>query len=92
MVVGAVFVGALLLPSGRSSIGAWIAGGVISLVGVILLVADPSAYIDLPSELRQTLPIMGWSGSILAVGCTLLGLALGVLLRPAAVRGEPDPV
>jgi|GEM_PF-1388250 len=90
MVVGAIVVGALLLPAGRSSIGAWISGGVLSLVGIVLLVADPSAYIGLAPELRQALPLMGWSGMILAVGMTMLGLALGILLRPEATQPPPQ--
>ncbi|PZQ89862.1 MAG: hypothetical protein DI534_08840 [Leifsonia xyli] len=84
VVLAGLSFGVLLLPSGRSPIGAWVAGGVIAAVGVILLVADPSAYTDAPSRVLLTLPILGWSGTILAVGLCVLGLALGVTLRPVA--------
>lgn len=91
MVVAALIFGALIALSGRSAIGAWIAGGVLSLVGVILLVADPVTYAGLPSELLIILPVLGWGGTILAVGMTLLGLALGITLRPTAfVTTGPD--
>jgi hypothetical protein len=84
LVVAALIFGALIALSGRSAIGGWIAGGVLSLIGVILLVADPVAYSGLPSEVLIILPVLGWSGAILAVGMTVLGLALGITLRPAA--------
>jgi len=91
MVVAALVFGALIALSGRSAIGAWIAGGVLSLAGVILLVADPVTYAGLPSELLIILPVLGWGGTIFAVGMTLLGLALGITLRPAAsVTTGPD--
>jgi hypothetical protein len=90
LVVAALIFGALIALSGRSAIGGWIAGGVLSLIGVILLVADPVAYSGLPSEVLIILPVLGWSGAILAVGMTVLGLALGVTLRAAAPTGaEP---
>jgi hypothetical protein len=90
LVVAALIFGALIALSGRSAIGSWIAGGVLSLVGVILLVADPVAYAGLGSEVLIILPVLGWSGAILAVGMTVLGLALGVTLRAAAPTGaEP---
>jgi hypothetical protein len=90
LVVAALICGALVALSGRSAIGGWIAGGVLSLVGVILLVADPVAYTGLGSEVLIILPVLGWSGAILAVGMTVLGLALGVTLRAAAPTGaEP---
>jgi hypothetical protein len=87
LVVAALIFGALIALSGRSAIGSWIAGGVLSLVGVILLVADPVAYAGLGSEVLIILPVLGWSGAILAVGMTVLGLALGVTLRAAAPAG-----
>jgi hypothetical protein len=87
LVVAALIFGALIALSGRSAIGGWIAGGVLSLVGVILLVADPVAYAGLGSEVLIILPVLGWSGAILAVGMTVLGLALGVTLRAAAPAG-----
>jgi hypothetical protein len=87
LVVAALIFGALIALSGRSAIGGWIAGGVLSLIGVILLVADPVAYSGLPSEVLIILPVLGWSGAILAVGMTVLGLALGVTLRAAAPAG-----
>ncbi|GMA91577.1 hypothetical protein [Homoserinibacter gongjuensis] len=87
LVVAALIFGALIALSGRSAIGSWIAGGVMSLVGVILLVADPVAYAGLGSEVLIILPVLGWSGAILAVGMTVLGLALGVTLRAAASAG-----
>lgn len=87
LVLAALIFGALIALSGRSAIGGWIAGGVLSLVGVILLVADPVAYAGLGSEVLITLPVLGWSGAILAVGMTVLGLALGVTLRAPAPAG-----
>ena len=87
LVVAALIFGALIALSGRSAIGSWIAGGVLSLVGVILLVADPVAYAGLGSEVLIILPVLGWSGAILAVGMTVLGLALGITLRVAASAG-----
>jgi hypothetical protein len=87
LVVAALIFGALIALSGRSAIGGWIADGVLSLVGVILLVADPVAYAGLGSEVLIILPVLGWSGAILAVGMTVLGLALGVTLRAAAPAG-----
>jgi len=90
LVVAALLFGVLLAPSGRSAIGAWIAGGVLSVVGVILLVADPVAYAGLPAVVQQTLPTLGWTGTIVAVGVSLLGLALGVTLRPASAPLAPD--
>lgn len=82
LLVASLVFGVLIAPSGRSAIGAWIAGGVLSLLGVVLLVADPVAYAGLPPQLLASLPVLGWSGTILAVGMTLLGLALGITLRP----------
>jgi hypothetical protein len=87
LVVAALIFGALIALSGRSAIGSWIAGGVLSLVGVILLVADPVAYAGLGSEVLIILTVLGWSGAILAVGMTVLGLALGITLRVAASAG-----
>lgn len=84
LVVAALLFGVLLSPSGRSAIGAWVAGAVLSLLGVILLAVEPRAFADLPRELSATLPLIGWSGTLLAVGATVLGLALGVTLRPAS--------
>ena len=97
LVAAALVFGALIAPAGRSAIGAWIAGGALSLLGVVLLVADPVAYVGMPRELLATLPVLGWSGAILAVGMTLLGLALGITLRPtgavapASGAREPTP-
>jgi hypothetical protein len=91
LVVAALIFGALIALSGRSAIGGWIAGGVLSLIGVILLVADPVAYSGLPSEVLIILPVLGWSGAILAVGMTVLGLALGITLRPAASADAERP-
>jgi hypothetical protein len=86
----AVLFGALIALSGRSAIGTWIAGGALSLVGVLLLVLDPVAYAGMPSEVLITLPVLGWSGTMLAVGLTVLGLALGVTLRSASASPEQD--
>lgn len=92
----ATFVGAALLfgaaiaPSGRSASGTWIAGGALALSGLILLAIDPVAYLGLPSEVVAVVPVLGWSGTILAVGATLLGLALGITLRPDAAPAGPD--
>lgn len=91
LVVAALIFGALIALSGRSAIGSWIAGGALSLVGVILLVADPVAYAGLGSEVLIILPVLGWSGAILAVGMTVLGLALGITLRPAAPADAERP-
>jgi hypothetical protein len=91
LVVAALIFGALIALSGRSAIGGWIAGGVLSLIGVILLVADPVAYSGLGSEVLIILPVLGWSGAILAVGMTVLGLALGITLRPAASADAERP-
>lgn len=85
LIIAALLFGALLAPSGRSAIGAWIAGGVLSLVGVSLLFIDPVAYAGLPPEITSTVPVIAWSGTLLAVGTSVLGLALGVTLRPASV-------
>ncbi|MCS0499425.1 hypothetical protein [Protaetiibacter mangrovi] len=83
---GAVF-GLALLPAGRSPIGAWLAGPVLALVGVVLLVVDSDAYADAPNGVLATLPVLGWSGAILAVGLSVTGLALGVTLRPVRSAG-----
>ncbi|MFT4030659.1 MAG: hypothetical protein QM675_12355 [Protaetiibacter sp.] len=92
-VVAALVFGVLLAPSGRSAIGAWIAGGVLALGGVVLLVAEPVAFVGAPGALLVTLPVLGWSGTVLVVGLSLLGLALGVMLRPAPpVEPVPAPV
>ncbi|MGN6271526.1 MAG: hypothetical protein ACTHMQ_00395 [Protaetiibacter sp.] len=88
LLVVALLFGALIALSGRSAIGAWIAGGALSLVGVLLLVLDPVAYVGMPPEVLIALPVLGWSGTMLAVGLTVLGLALGVTLLRAS---EPHP-
>lgn len=90
LVVAALLFGVLLAPSGRSATGAWITGGVLALVGVILLVIDPVAFAGLPTAITTTLPVVGWSGTLLAVGASALGLALGITLRPAS-SPEPQP-
>jgi hypothetical protein len=92
LVAASLLFGVLLAPSGRSAIGAWIAGGVLSLIGVVLLVAEPIAFSDVSPALLVTLPVLGWSGTILAVGFSVLGLALGITLRPASVVADAqDP-
>lgn len=88
LLVAAVLFGAAIAPSGRSSIGAWIAGGVLTLAGALLLVVPPQAFSVLPPELLTGITTLGWSGQVLAVGLTLLGLALGVALRPVS---QPRP-
>jgi hypothetical protein len=85
VVAAAVLFGLCIAPSGRSAIGSWIAGGVVSLVGLVLLVVDPQAYMGLTPTITATLPFLGWSGGLLAVGASVLGLALGVTLRAASV-------
>ena len=86
--LAALLFGALIAPSGRSPIGAWIAGPVLALLGIILLVAEPTAYADAPSGVLATLPVLGWSGAVLAVGLSVTGLALGVTLRPLPASGQ----
>lgn len=90
LVVASLVFGALLAPSGRSAIGAWIVGGVLSLIGAILVGIDAVAFAGLPSALTSTVPVLGWSGVLLAVGVSVLGLALGVTLRPASVSAPMD--
>mgnify|MGYP000870665753 CR=1 FL=1 len=99
LVVTALLFGLALAPSGRSSIGAWVAGGVLTVIGIVVLLAPPASYSVLPRELLYTLSTVGWSGMVLAVGVTLLGLALGVTLRrpvdatvpPAAPAASSEP-
>ena len=86
----ALLFGVLIALSGRSAIGAWVAGGALSLAGVLLLVLDPVAYAGMPPELLVTLPVLGWSGILLAVGLTVLGLALGITLRSAPASQPQD--
>src|SRR5690606_5759708 len=92
LVVASLLFGVLLAPSGRSAIGAWIAGGVLSLVGLVLLMAEPIAFADAPAALLATLPVPGWRGTVLRGGVRVLGLALAITLRPASViPGSQDP-
>jgi hypothetical protein len=85
-----LLVGVALLATGRSPLGTWIAGVVITAAGAVMLFPASS----LPELLSRMIPrvsvdfltITGWSGMLLGIGCTLLGLALATTLRPTTSR------
>ncbi len=85
-VLAALAFGALLAPSGAAPIGAWVAGGVLTVLGVLLALATPGTLAGLPPAVADTVSAVAWSGLLLGVGVSVLGLALGVTLRRRAAR------
>ena len=98
MVLAALAVAATLVPFRWSTLGGFVSGGIVTLVGVVLLVSPPmDLFRVIAPPLTVTFLPLGVTGGVLAVGLTLIGASLGALLRArrdlrAALGDEGAPV
>ena len=84
--------GVALVPLLGSTLGAWIAGIVITGLGLLLIAPLPEILGALPADLAFLVVTIGPSGFLSAIGLTLLGIAAGSRRRrslepPAAPVG-----
>jgi len=73
--------GVALLPLVRTTVGAWIAGVVLTGLGLLLIAPLPEILAALPSDVAFLIAVTGPAGLLAAVGLTVVGLAAGSRLR-----------
>ncbi|AYF98402.1 hypothetical protein [Protaetiibacter intestinalis] len=73
----AAALGVALVPLRASATGAWIAGVLVTGLGLLLIAPLPEILAALPGELALSVLTLGPTGFLAAVGLALLGLAAG---------------
>jgi len=82
--------GAALVPLIGSSLGAWLAGILLTGAGLLLIAPLPEILGALPSDVAFLIATAGPAGLLSAVGLTLAGVAAGTGRRRSDVTASAD--